>query len=306
MKAFDQAAELRSIMGVRRRPTAIGRCRVIAISSGKGGVGKTNLTINLALLLTRLGRRVVVFDGDLGLANVDVALGIMPRYTLRDVVIGTRTMAEVLHQAPGGFWIVPGASGIEEMTSLSTDDRAMLIESLRELGELADVILIDTGAGVGAEVSSLVSAAPEVIVVTTPEPTAITDAYALIKVAVRGQVPGNDAQTRISLVVNQANSVGEATDVARKIALVAREFLNVDVRMLGHIPEDPAVTRAIRKQAPVALAYPDSPAVRAMATIARRLVETSGQLDGTKSSIMGFLNRVAERGLPATSVRRVP
>src|SRR5438128_1314990 len=196
------------------------RTRVLAVASGKGGVGKTNLTVNLAIALAREGKRAVVLDGDLGLANVDVLLGIHPRYTLQHVMSGQRSLGEVMVAAPGGIWVVPGASGLEELADMSEEQRQYLIGALGELDGRVDVLLIDTAAGVSREVSAFLEAAPEVIVVTTPEPAAITDAYALIKVA----SAASDGGPTLRLVVNQANDVGEAVGVARKLQTVARQF----------------------------------------------------------------------------------
>jgi flagellar biosynthesis protein FlhG len=288
--ALDQAAALRELM----RPAArqpLRRTRVIAVASGKGGVGKTNLTVNLAIALAREGKRAVVLDGDLGLANVDVLLGIQPRYTLQQVVAGERTLGEVMVQAPGGIWVVPGASGLEEMANLSEEQRQQLVAALGELDGRADVLLIDTAAGVSREVSAFLEAAPEVIVVTTPEPTAITDAYALIKVASAAR----DANRRplFRLVVNQANDVGEAVGVARKLQSVARQFLNVEVESLGYVPSDRSVSRSTRGQVPLLVAYPSSPSALRIVELARRLSSSAAPVDGDDSTIMGFLRRMA-------------
>jgi flagellar biosynthesis protein FlhG len=300
----DQAAALRELM---RPPAAAGRLartRVIAVSSGKGGVGKTTLTVNLAIALAGRGRKAIVLDGDLGLANVAVTLGLAPRATLEHVIAGRRALADVLTPAPGGFWIIPGGSGLEELANLSDERRRHLIGSLAQLDGRADVLLIDTGAGISTEVSAFLAAAPELLVVTTPEPTAITDAYALIKVASRAS-PATGAGT-IRLVVNQVNDVGEAREVARKITLVAREFLSLDLELLGHVPADPYVGRAIRRQAPILLSYPSSPASLAIARLGDRLIGQASQVDGNGSSIMTFLRRMAGFTAPATARQGVP
>jgi flagellar biosynthesis protein FlhG len=296
----DQAAGLRDLMAPPA-PRGAPRTRVIAVSSGKGGVGKTTLTINLALSLARDGRKIVILDGDLGLANVDVMLGLVTRWNLGHVVSGERELAEVLQPVAraSGVWVIPGGSGLEELANLSDERRAHLIRSMAQLDGRADLLLIDTAAGISTEVSSFLAAAPELIVVTTPDPTAITDAYALIKVAARV----SDRGSTIRLVVNQVNDVGEAREVARKIVTVAREFLNVDVRLLGHVPHDPYVGRAIRRQLPIALSYPSSPAALAIAQLGKQL---TGQVDESRSSIIGFLKRMAGLGAPASAELGAP
>jgi flagellar biosynthesis protein FlhG len=284
--ALDQAAALRDLMRPAPRQP-LRQTRVIAVASGKGGVGKTNLTVNLAIALAREGKRVVVLDGDLGLANVDVLLGIHPRYTLEHVVSGQRSLGEVMVQAPGGIWVVPGASGLEEMANMSEESRQHLIAALAELDGRADLLLIDTAAGISREVSAFLEAAPEVIVVTTPEPTAITDAYALIKVA------SANASPTFRLVVNQANDVGEALAVARKLQSVARQFLNIEIQSLGYVPTDRSVSRSTRGQVPLLVGYPSSPAALRIVELARRLSSTAGPAVEADSSIVGFLRRLA-------------
>jgi flagellar biosynthesis protein FlhG len=294
--ALDQAAALRELM----RPTPrqpLRHTRVIAVASGKGGVGKTSLTVNLAIALAREGKRAVVLDGDLGLANVDVLLGVQPRYTLEHVVSGQRSLGEVMVPAPGGIWVVPGASGLEELADMSDEQRQCLIASLAELDGRADVLLIDTAAGVSREVSAFLEAAPEVIVVTTPEPTAITDAYALIKVAASTRSAGSEqprqGAPRFRLVVNQANDVGEAIGVARKLQTVARQFLDIELESLGHVPTDRSVPRSTRGQVPLLVAYPSSPAALRVVDLARRLTATTGQPGAGDSGVATFLRRMA-------------
>ncbi|MBM4417061.1 MAG: MinD/ParA family protein [Chloroflexi bacterium] len=301
MTAIDQAAALREMMRRPGRASRSGASRVIAVASGKGGVGKTSLSINLAICLVREGARVIILDADLGLANVDVALGIVPRWTLEHVIAGTCDLVDVLQAGPEGILILPGASGIEEMANLGAEQRRHLTESLSQLESRAEIVLIDTAAGIGAEVSSFVATAPEVIVVTTPEPTAITDAYALIKVATR-----QASTARLQLVVNQAHDLGEAREVARKIIAVAREFLDVELTLLGSIPSDPYVGRAIRQQNPLVVRYPSSPASLAIARLARELLGSRTQVDGTRSGIIQILNRVARRASVAGSGRETP
>jgi flagellar biosynthesis protein FlhG len=296
MAAVDQAAELRRIMAPARPSTrSATRTRVLAVASGKGGVGKTNLTINLAIALARDGKRVVVLDGDLGLANVDVLLGLVPRWTLQHVVSGERSLEEVICPAPGGIWVIPGGSGLEELANLSEERRGVLLDSLARLDGHFDVLLIDVAAGVSEEVSAFLHAAPEILVVTTPEPTAITDAYAVVKLARQGE-----GDTKFHLVVNQTDDGGEGSQVARKIRTVARQFLGVELNMLGHVPTDTAIPKAVRGQVPLLVAYPNAVASRRIVELARRLTLGWSNVQETESTIISLLNRLA--GAAASSV----
>ncbi|BDG59372.1 MinD/ParA family protein [Caldinitratiruptor microaerophilus] len=245
------------------------RARVLAVTSGKGGVGKTNVTVNLAYALIRLGHEVVVLDGDLGLANVDVVLGTTPQYHLGHVLSGERTVQEVIYPAPAGLYLVAGGSGLSELADLPEETMSAFIQGLRALESEADFLLVDTGAGMGRSVLSFVLAADEVIVVTTPEPPAITDAYALVKAIVRRR-----PAARLSLIVNQAHGYAEAREAADRLSLAVLRFLGAHIELLGVIPHDPQVYFSVRNQTPFLLAAPHSPAAQAMQAIARRLLGT--------------------------------
>lgn len=289
--AVDQATRLRHMMAPPRPAAAKVRTRVLAIASGKGGVGKTNLAVNLAIALARDGKQVAVLDADLGLANVDVLLGLVPRWTLQHVVSGERTIDEVLVRGPGGIWVIPGGSGLEELANLSEERRRALIDSLATLDGRFDVLLIDVAAGVSEGVSSFLRAAAEILVVTTPEPTAITDAYAVVKLASQG-----GGGTTLHLVVNQTDDGREGGQVGRKIQTVARQFLGVDLELLGHVPSDSAVPKAVRGQVPLLVAYPNALASRRIVELARRLaLGWSGERQND-STIISLLNRLAGVG----------
>src|SRR5205823_7435333 len=215
---LDQATNLRSL--VLQRP----RASVIAVTSGKGGVGKSNVAVNLAVQLASAGKSVVLLDADLGLANADVLCNIDLPFNLAHVIARKKELREVMVKGPGGFKLIGGASGLARMADLSDDDRQRLVAALAELELQADVILIDTGAGISPNVLSFTRAADHVLVVTTPEPTAITDAYAVVKVISR-----ETGERRISLLVNQVRTSAEAKVVYGRIAQVAKQFLSVSV-----------------------------------------------------------------------------
>ncbi|HBN07500.1 MAG TPA: hypothetical protein DD435_02260 [Cyanobacteria bacterium UBA8530] len=261
----DQAARLREMMS-NSGPKST--CRTIAVTSGKGGVGKTSLTVNLALALSRGHKKTVMIDADLGLANVDVMMGISPPHTLSEVVRGEKTLAEILLPIGEYLEIVPGGSGIGELADLDQDSLAHLVRQLSSLEQRADFILVDTGAGISNVVLNFVLAAQEVLVVTTPEPTSVTDAYAIIKAIDR-----RSPETIVRLVVNMADSEGIARDVAQKLIMIVERFLKIKVEYLGFIERDGNVSRSILQQRPLLDAYPYSVASRRINLLAGFLLE---------------------------------
>ena len=242
-------------------------CRVMAVTSGKGGVGKTTVVTNLAVALARRGQRVIVLDADLGLANIDVMLGLNPDYTLLHVLRGERLLTEVAVPGPAGIQIIPAATGIEELTRLSAPERLLLLEQMDALDGSFDVLLIDTAAGISSNVLYFNTAAHEVIVLVTPEPTALTDAYALMKVlATRHSV------RRFLVLVNQAAGEGEARRTYAQLARVAERFIGIGLGYVGYIPFDDAVRRSVREQVPVIERAPASPVGRALGLVADGLL----------------------------------
>ena len=283
MTLLDQASNLRSL--VLQRP----RASVIAVTSGKGGVGKSNVAVNLAVQLASAGKSVVLLDADLGLANADVLCNIDLPFNLAHVIARKKELRDVMVKGPGGFKLIGGASGLARMADLSDDDRQRLVAALAELELQADVILIDTGAGISPNVLSFTRAADHVLVVTTPEPTAITDAYAVVKVISR-----DGAVHRVSLLVNQVRAPAEAKIVYDRIAKVARQFLNISVFDAGYIPADDNVPLSVRRRVPFTLAFPRSPASQALAHLAIRLeqgVATTLQPSGFFKRMTKFFRR---------------
>ena len=241
--------------------------RVIAITSGKGGVGKTHLTVNLALTFAQQGRRVLVVDGDVGLANVDILLDETPKHTLEDVLKGERQIEDVLVRSSHGITVLPGTSGVSEMCELSPDDRMRLLQSVDGLEEEFDTVLIDTAAGIGSNARFFAGAAQEVLVVATPEPTSLADAYAMIKVLNR-----RCGMDRIGLVINQASSEREAREVFMRLSDLTSRFLPVVLSFAGQIPMDPHVRESVMIQRPVVVAYPAAPSSVAIAELADALL----------------------------------
>lgn len=240
--------------------------RVIAVSSGKGGVGKTNISVNLALTLARRGIRVALLDADLGTANVDVLMGIHPPYHLQHLITGQRSLSEILVEGPHGLKIIPGASGLPDLADLPDAQRDVLLRSMTALDGTVDLLLIDTGAGVGRNVVQFILAAGEVLLVTTPEPTSATDAYALMKVLAGYKLP-----VSIKLVVNNAVNHKEGEAVANRLSTVAEQFLGRSIEVVGILPHDKNIPGAVRQQTPLVLLNPISSMIGALNTLAETL-----------------------------------
>jgi flagellar biosynthesis protein FlhG len=264
--------------------------RVITVTSGKGGVGKTNLVVNLGIALSRLGPRVVVMDADLGLANVDILMGIVPMHSLSDVVRGTKTLEEIVISGPEGMKVIPGGSGLADLANLSYEQRDRLLDGLLALENMAEIMLIDCSAGLSRTVLSFISAADEVIVITTPEPTAITDAYGITKVVTKYKI-----HDRINLVVNQVRDYREANEIAGRFADVSRKFLQVDVDFLGEICSDQQVVRAVKLQQPFITLFPRSRATQDVENIAGRLLGLSLAKPRGVGEFLSKLSRMLEK-----------
>lgn len=260
---------------------------VIAVSSGKGGVGKTTVVVNLGIALCRLGKRVCLIDGDLGTANVDVLINVSSRYNMAHVVRGERHMLEVVVEGPEGLIVLPGGSGLQELTTLDDETFGMILSQFRELEEYADVILVDTGSGLSPSVTNFIIAATESVLVTTPEPHSITDCYALIKV-----ISSKGQTGPLRLVVNRAQSDAEAADVSRKMTFASKRFLQTDLTVLGHISEDPVVPRSVRRQVPFMLSDPRSTASMQINAIAQKIVGQDEVPVRQAGGAQGFLRRM--------------
>jgi flagellar biosynthesis protein FlhG len=262
--------------------------KVITVTSGKGGVGKTNVTINLAIALSELGLRVIIIDADFGLANIDVLFGIMPKFTLVDVINGKKNILEVLSDGPRNIRFVSGGSGVEELVKLEKEKLEAFMENIGLLDKLADVVLIDTGAGLSDTVMSFVMAADEILLVTTPEPTSITDAYALVKM-----VSNRDKSRVIRVLVNRADDVHEANDILNKLSIVAETFLSIKLQPLGYLLQDEMVIKAVKMQQPFLLSFPKSAAARLIREVSRKLLDEKDGEEATENKgIKGFVNRL--------------
>lgn len=243
----DQAEDLKRMMAEESRFHNDGRkTRIITISSGKGGVGKTNIAVNMGIAYAQMGKKVIVMDADLGLANVNVCLGIIPKYNLYQLIKKQKTMKEIIIDTNFGIQIVAGASGFSKIANLSEKERSDFIKEIDVLG-YADILIIDTGAGVSQNVLDFIIAADEAVIITTPEPTAITDAYGIIKI-IATEI--NSPKLELKLIVNRVQSVVDGRKVAERVINIAGQFLNVKVDNLGMIYEDPIVSQGVIRQTP--------------------------------------------------------
>ena len=245
------------------------QARVIAITSGKGGVGKTNIVANMGFALGKLGQKVLIFDADLGLGNLDVLLGLTPRYNLSHVIEGTKKLPEIVVNGPGNVKILPASSGIHAMTKLTSMQKLEIFNELNTLLSQYDIVLIDTAAGISSNVLFFNASADEIMVVVTPEPTSITDAYALMKVlSVKYQ------EKNFRLLVNMAKNNKEADDVSRQLCLVANRFLDVSIEYFGSVLSDENVKSGVRKQKVVSAMAPMTQASRDFAELSHKLVRS--------------------------------
>ncbi len=271
-KMIDQAENLRLMVQSKtaRTETENGKSpktRIITVSSGKGGVGKTNLSINLAIAYSQIGKKVVLLDADLGLANVNVILGIIPEYNLYNLIKNNKTMKDILIETKFGISVIAGASGFSKIANLDDEERKRFISEMNELS-FADIIIIDTSAGVSNNVLSFIAAADEAVIITTPEPTAITDAYGIIKIITTELL---ESKIGIKLVVNRVKSVTEAKKVAQRVVNIAGQFLNTKVDYLGYVYDDPIVQNAVLRQKPFIISDPKCKAAICLKHIVSRL-----------------------------------
>lgn len=273
----DQALKLRELMGTR------GKMRVYAVTSGKGGVGKTNVLLNLALAVALRNKRVAVLDADLGFANIDVLLGIAPRFSLYEVLQREKSLKEVMVEGPCGLKVIPGGSGIGEVVSLTGYRQRQLLEELKSLEREVEYLFVDTSAGLSRLTLALLLAADEVILVLNPEPPSLTDAYAVVKVFSHFR-----PQKEVLVVVNRAKGPREADQTFEKLATAARRFLAARLKYVGFVPDDPLVSQAVKRQQPFLLSSPHAAASRSLREIAASILLEGEPPQGAQ----GFISRL--------------
>lgn len=290
---MDQAEKLRRIVKEQVTPRRV--ARVITVTSGKGGVGKSSVSVNLAIALSRIGNRVIILDADFGLANVEVMLGIRPQYNLADLMFHGKSLTDIITLGPENIGFISGGSGIQELTNLTKDQIVYLIQKLVELDDKADVIIVDTGAGIADSVIEFVGASSEVLLVATPEPTSITDAYALLKTLNR-KTDMALQDTVIKMVANRVDTQEEGKELYDKLSLVVNKFLNLKLEYLGAVPQDTNVSKAVMRQKPAMVLYPGSQFSRALTSFANALCENSVEpIESKKGIAQLFTNLLRSR-----------
>lgn len=295
----DQAQSLRKLVSIRERSRSLDQqndqgsrlAKFITVTSGKGGVGKSNFSLNFALSLQSLGKKVLIFDADIGMANIDVLMGTSSKYNLYHLLQREKSIEEIVANGPNGLSYISGGSGMANLISLSEHDVQYFTSQIELLASQMDYIIFDTGAGLSKENIQFITSADECLVVTTPEPTAITDAYALIKV-----IHGIDQDVAFQLVVNRVDDEKEALFTANKIKLAAQKFLDVNIPMLGYISDDSHVVQAVKKQIPFLMAFPNSGASKDIQRLAKRYAITPSALErDTLTGIKGFMHKWLQR-----------
>lgn len=282
----DQAQSLRNLMRTRDSSRHT-ETKVITVTSGKGGVGKSNFTLNFALALQARGHKALVFDADIGLANIDVLMGISPKFNLYHLLKKEKTIWEIVHRGYRDLQFIAGGSGFSDLIRLSEQELDYFAEQIGELNGHVDYIIFDTGAGLSKETLKFILAAQETIVVTTPEPTSITDAYAIIKM-----VSNMEHDVRFRLVVNRVSDEREGRQTADKIGLVAKQFLALDIPTLGFVLDDTNVSKAVKRQVPFTIAYPYSAASKSIQTITDQFLSGHNVEGDTSPGVKGFLNKM--------------
>ncbi|AEI44322.1 MinD/ParA family protein [Paenibacillus mucilaginosus] len=282
----DQAQGLRNL--IKTQETANDRAtRIITVTSGKGGVGKSNFTLNFALALQKKGLKVLVFDADIGLANIDVLMGVSPKYSLYHLLKREKTIWEIIHTGYNDLQFIAGGSGFNDLIRLSDEQLDYFAAQVEQLNGHVDVIIFDTGAGLSKETLKFIVAAQETIVVTTPEPTSITDAYAIIKM-----VNSMNYQIPFKLVVNRVTDWREGRQTADKISMVAKQFLSLDIPTLGYVVDDSSVSKAVKKQVPFTVAFPDSAASKSINDLADDFIAGHIPAQQERGAIKGFLSKM--------------
>ncbi|MCR5251180.1 MAG: MinD/ParA family protein [Lachnospiraceae bacterium] len=289
---MDQAQQLRNIIKANpqaqaARPLA----RVITVTSGKGGVGKSNTAINLALNFKKLGQRVIILDADFGLANIEIMFGTLPKHNLSDLIYQGKNITEIITWGPGDVGFISGGSGIAGLSNLGKEYLTYIIQNLAQLDAIADVIIIDTGAGISDAVLEFLVASGEILLITTPEPTSITDSYSLLK-ALNRHPRFSKENSQIKVIANRVENDAEGEILFKKLNVVVGRFLGLPLEYLGAVPQDKHLSQAVMQQKPVTLANPGARSAQAFEVIAGRLMhlETEGKIK--KRGMAAFFSHI--------------
>lgn len=287
---MDQAQQLRNIIKMnsqQNRPLA----RVITVTSGKGGVGKSNVSINLAIQLRNLGQRVIILDADFGLANIEIMFGTVPKHNLCDLIYQGKDITEIITWGPGGVGFISGGSGIAGLSNLNREYLTYIIQNLAKLDSIADVIIVDTGAGISDAVLEFLVASGEILLVTTPEPTSITDSYSLLK-ALNRHPRYDRSMTQIKVIANRVEKPEDGRGLYQKLNAVVSRYLKLPIEYLGAIPQDPQLMQAVMQQMPVSLQNPNAKSARAFGEMTRVLMYGQDAVTVKKRGMAGFFSHI--------------
>ena len=283
---MDQAEKLRNMIKEHKASKELvsNGARVITITSGKGGVGKSSTAVNLAIQFRKLGYRVMIFDADFGLANIEVMFGAIPKFNLSDVIYRGKNLEDIIVEGPMGVKFISGGSGVFEMTNMSSDNLRYLTAKLSQLEAMTDIIIVDTGAGISESVLQFITSCNEVVLITTPEPTSITDSYALLK-ALKRHPDYDKENTAIKVITNRVSNEDEGKSLFSKLSIVVNKFLQIELAHLGMIPQDTHILKSVMQQQPVSIAYENSGASKAYEVIAKRLTQNEKEKVSEKRGI---------------------
>lgn len=291
---MDQAEKLRKIVKLNNQNVSR-TARVITVTSGKGGVGKSNIVVNLAIQFKKAGKRVLILDADFGMANIEVMFGAIPKYNLNDVIYKGMAVKDIVTEGPMGIGFVSGGSGVADLVNLSKEQAQCLVQKLRELDQLADIILVDTGAGIGNSVIEFLKASSEIVLVTTPEPTSITDSYSLLKALNYSGFQSEDG--KVYFLANRVQTEKEGTGLFQNLNVVAGKFLGMSLEYLGMVPQDDNILKAVMQQTPVSIRTPEAKSSKAFERLSFRLINEDVEIPHQKNGIAGILmNLIRKKG----------
>ena len=287
---MDQAENLRNIIK-KSQIEAASAARVITVTSGKGGVGKSNTSINLAVQFKKRGKRVLIFDADFGLANIEVMFGAIPKHSLADLIYQGMSIKEIITWGPQGIGFISGGSGITGLSNLSRENLNLLISNLNELDSLADVIIIDTGAGISEQVLEFLVASGEILLITTPEPTSLTDSYSLLK-ALKHHAKFKPEMTSVKVISNKVEDYDEGKQLFTKLNMVVQRYLKLSMSYVGCVPQDDKLVKAVMQQNPVSISDPNSRSARAFEDIADTLMNIPHEERAARKGMSGFFANI--------------
>lgn len=288
---MDQAEQLRNIIKASTNTAPRPVARVITVTSGKGGVGKSNTSINLAIQFRKMGQRVIILDADFGLANIEVMFGAVPKYNLADLIYQGKSIKEIITWGPMDVGFISGGSGIASMSNLNREHLTYIIQNLAQLDAITDVIIVDTGAGISDAVLEFLVASGEILLVTTPEPTSITDSYSLLKALSRHQRFSTD-NSQIKMIANKVLNAEEGQALYNKLNAVVQRYLKMPIGYLGAVPEDPLLSRAVMQQTPVSIQNPTAKSALAYEAIARVLMNNENCATVKKRGMAAFFSHI--------------